>query len=195
MALPWWLLVLVGGRRFKRSGPSPNLGSLGPSHQRCHKSRVSLRSPLVPMVFRALLMERCPTPTKVLKYWFKTPFTCSSFPTIWEWKVVLIFGFIPTFLDKCIQNAFVNFGSRSDIIISGNPWCLNLPLKIAYAVSNAVAVPTLGTICSKLANRTTITKMVSHPCGFGKLVIKSMHIQCHGHVGIGNDSKSLPWFW
>ena len=34
----------------------PILGSLGPSHQR-HKSRVSLRGPLVPMVFRALDME------------------------------------------------------------------------------------------------------------------------------------------
>jgi hypothetical protein len=35
----------VGGRRPKRPGPSPTLGSLGPSHQWCHKSRVSLRGP------------------------------------------------------------------------------------------------------------------------------------------------------
>jgi hypothetical protein len=37
--------VLVGGRRSKRPGPSPTLGSLGPSYQWCHKSWVSLRGP------------------------------------------------------------------------------------------------------------------------------------------------------
>ena len=45
MALPSWLLVSVGGRRSQRLGPSPALGSLGPSHQWCHKSRVSLWAP------------------------------------------------------------------------------------------------------------------------------------------------------
>jgi hypothetical protein len=35
----------MGGRRSQRSGPSPTLGSLGPSHHRRHKSRVSLRGP------------------------------------------------------------------------------------------------------------------------------------------------------
>src|ERR1700738_4022088 len=45
MALPLCILVSVGGRRSQRPGPSPTLGSLGPSHQRRHKSRVSLRGP------------------------------------------------------------------------------------------------------------------------------------------------------
>jgi hypothetical protein len=45
MAFPSWLLVSVGGRRSQRPGPSPTLGSLGPSHYRRHKSRVSLRGP------------------------------------------------------------------------------------------------------------------------------------------------------
>src|ERR1700738_3181098 len=45
MALPSCLLVSVGGRRSQRPGPSPTLGSLGPSHQRRYKSRVSLRGP------------------------------------------------------------------------------------------------------------------------------------------------------
>jgi hypothetical protein len=45
MALPSWLLVFVGGRRSQRPGPSPTLGSLGPSHHRRHKSWVSLRGP------------------------------------------------------------------------------------------------------------------------------------------------------
>ena len=42
MALPLCILVSVGGRRSQRPGPSP---TLGPSHQRQHKSRVSLRGP------------------------------------------------------------------------------------------------------------------------------------------------------
>ena len=35
----------MGGRRSQRPGPSPTLGSLGPSHHRRHKSGVSLRGP------------------------------------------------------------------------------------------------------------------------------------------------------
>ena len=46
MALPSWLLVSVGGRRYQRPWPSPTLGLLWPSHQRRHKSRVSLGGPL-----------------------------------------------------------------------------------------------------------------------------------------------------
>ena len=42
MAFPSWLLVSMGGRRSQRPGPSPTLGSLGPSHQWHHKSRLSL---------------------------------------------------------------------------------------------------------------------------------------------------------
>ena len=61
MALSSWLLVIVHGRRSKRPGPSPKLGSLGSSHQWYHKSLVSLRGPLAPIVLRALLMERCAT--------------------------------------------------------------------------------------------------------------------------------------
>ena len=43
MALPLRLLVSMGGRRSQRPGLSPTLGLLGPSHQRHHKSRESLR--------------------------------------------------------------------------------------------------------------------------------------------------------
>ena len=45
MALPLWLVVSVDGRRSQRRGPSPALGSLGPSHPSYHKSRVSLWGP------------------------------------------------------------------------------------------------------------------------------------------------------
>ena len=45
MALSSCLLVCVGGRRSHRLGPLPTLGSLRPSHQQRHKSRVSLRGP------------------------------------------------------------------------------------------------------------------------------------------------------
>ena len=46
MALPLCLLVFIGGRRSQRVRHLPTLGSLGPSHQRRHKSWVSLRGPL-----------------------------------------------------------------------------------------------------------------------------------------------------
>ena len=42
----------MGGRRFQRLGPSPTLGSLGPSFQWRHKSQVSLWGP--PCVHGAL---------------------------------------------------------------------------------------------------------------------------------------------
>ena len=58
--------------------------------------------------------------------------------------------FIPTSLEKCLQNAFVNYGSQPYIITLGNPWCLNHLLRKGYAVSNAVAVPTMGTMCANL---------------------------------------------
>ena len=45
MGLPLWLLVSMDVRHSHRLGPSPILGSLGPSHQRCHKSWVSLWGP------------------------------------------------------------------------------------------------------------------------------------------------------
>ena len=133
-------------------------------------------------------------PTKLLKYCFKTPFTRSILPSIWKRKAVLNLSFIPTSLEKCIENALVNFGSWSDTITLGNPWCLNHPLTKGYVVSNAVAVPTIGTMCVDLANRFTINKMVLYTCDSSKLVIKSMHILCHGPDGIGNGCKKPPFF-
>ena len=40
-----WFLISVGGRCSQHPGPSLTLGSLGPSHPWCHKSRVSLLGP------------------------------------------------------------------------------------------------------------------------------------------------------
>ena len=45
LASPSWLIVSVDTRHFQCPGPSSTLGALGPSHQRRHKSRVSLRGP------------------------------------------------------------------------------------------------------------------------------------------------------
>ena len=61
MALPLWLLICVGGRRFQCLRPSPTLRSLGPSYQRRYKSWVSFQGSLMPMIFCAFLMERCAT--------------------------------------------------------------------------------------------------------------------------------------
>ena len=112
----------------------------------------------------------------------KTPFTRSVFPSVWEWKAVLNLSFIPTSLENCLQNALVNLGSWSNTITLGNPWCLHHPLRKGYAVSNAVAVLTIGTMCANLANRSIINKLASYPCDSGKIMIKSMYILYHGLV-------------
>jgi hypothetical protein len=51
----------VGGRRSQRPGPSPTLVSLGPSHHRRHKSRVSLRGPPCALGVSSIPLERCAT--------------------------------------------------------------------------------------------------------------------------------------
>src|ERR1700689_3733891 len=61
MALPSCPLVSVGGRRSQRPVPSPTLGSLGPSHHRRHKSRVSLRGPPCAHGVSGISLERCAT--------------------------------------------------------------------------------------------------------------------------------------
>ena len=108
---------------------------------------------------------------------------------------MLNFSFDPNFMKKCISNAVVNFGFQSDINIFGNPWCLNHPLRIDYAVSNTDAIFTIGTTFANLANHSTITKMTLYVCDFDKLLMKSMHILCHGLSGLGNGCKRLVWFW
>ena len=125
----------------------------------------------------------------------KTLFTCSVFPSVGEWKAVLNLSFVPISLEKYLQNALVNFESRSDTITFGNPWCLDHRLRKGYAVSNTVAVPTMDTMYTNLADCSTINKMASYPCDSDKLVIKSMHILCHGPDGIGNGCKKPPCFW
>jgi hypothetical protein len=65
MALFPWLLVLVGGKRSQRPGPSPTLGSLGPSHHRARSLGCHSGVPFVPMVFRASLVEKCTTTSMI----------------------------------------------------------------------------------------------------------------------------------
>ena len=69
MALPSWLLVFVGGRRSHCPGPSPTLGSFGPSHHWRYKSRVSLRGPPCACSVLGIPLERCAT--KHLSCWMK----------------------------------------------------------------------------------------------------------------------------
>src|ERR1700684_3273872 len=84
MALPSLLLVSMGGRRSQRPGPSPTLGSLGPSHHRRHKSRVSLRGPPCAHGVSGIHLERCAThgaqmsECMILKAWSLTFPLCSE---------------------------------------------------------------------------------------------------------------------
>ena len=89
-------------------------------------------------------------------------------------------SFVPTFLKKCLQNVLVNIGFRSHTITLSNPWCLHHALRKSFAVSNAVAVPTINTICINLLNRSTIRKMALYPCDTNKLMMKSINTLCHG---------------
>ena len=131
-------------------------------------------------------------PTNFLEYWFKSPFTCSGFSIIWEWKVVLNFGFIPNFLVKCIKNALWTLVRHNH---SRQPMVPPPTFENWLCGLQRCCGSTIGTMSVNLANRTTITKMASYPCGSGKLVMKSMHIQCYGPCGIGNGRKRPPCFW
>ena len=97
--------------------------------------------------------------------------------------------FCSNFMRKCLQTAFVNFGSRSNIITFSHPWCLHHALKKSLAVSNAVAVLIINIICGNLLTQSTITKMASYPYDSGKLVMKFMNMLCHGTGGLGNGCK------
>ena len=108
---------------------------------------------------------------------------------------MLNFSFIPTFLEKCLQNALVNFGFWSNTINFGNPWSLNYSLEKDYAISNVVIVPIIDTMYAKLANRSMINKMGSYPFDSGKLVIKSMHTLCHGLGRLNIGCKRPTCFW
>ena len=60
----------MGGSRSQRPGPLPTLGSLGTSHQRRHKSRVSLRGPpcvhgILGTLHRAVCDICAPNPTSL----------------------------------------------------------------------------------------------------------------------------------
>ena len=56
-------------------------------------------------------------------------------------------SFVRTSVKKYLQNALVNSRSWSNTIIFGNPWCIHHALRKKFAVSKAVAVPIVNTIC------------------------------------------------
>ena len=94
MALSSWLIVSMDRRQSQCPGPSHTLGSLEPSHQRRHKSWVSLRDLPCAMVFWALLIERCTQLIPTKWSWFAMDFSVSiphhTRPPIaeckWVWK-------------------------------------------------------------------------------------------------------------
>ena len=100
---------------------------------------------------------------------------------------------ISTFLKKCIQNVVVKFEFWSNTITLSNLWCLHQPWRKGYAVSNADCGSHDHHHVRQLANQSTITKMAS-PCGYNKLVLKSMDTFCHG-LGIINDGCRAPAYF
>ena len=104
---------------------------------------------------------------------------------------MLYLSFIPTFLDNDLQNALVNFGSPSNTITLGTPWCLHHPLIKAMRSPMRFG----STMSANLANRSIITKMTLYPYDSDKLLMKSMHILCRGTGGIGNGGERRPCLW
>ncbi len=98
---------------------------------------------------------------------------------------MLILSFDPIRFHKARQNLLVNFGSRSETMSFGRPWCLKMWEKNNLPVSWAVASSFVGMKCTILLNRSTTTMMASNPLDGGKLTMKSMDTLSHDPSGIG----------
>jgi len=64
-----------------------------------------------------------------------------------------------------------------------------LLLRNNHVISNAVEILIVGSMCANLAFQSIIINMASYLYDLGKLMMKSMHILCHGPGGINNGCK------
>ena len=64
----------------------------------------------------------------------------SAWPSVWGCSVVDIRILTPNAFWRATQNFTVNHGSRSDIILEGNPWYQNTSYRNSSAVSFLLAV-------------------------------------------------------
>jgi len=84
---------------------------------------------------------------------------------------------------------------RSDTILSGTPCCLTISLMYKLANCSEKKVPLMAKKCAALVSLSTVTQTLS--CClmvFGILIIKSMVMCSHFHIGIGKGCSSPPGF-
>jgi len=107
---------------------------------------------------------------------------------------VLILSFDPIHFHKVCQNLLVNFGSRSETMSFGRPWCLKTCVKNNLPISWVVASSFVGMKCAILLNRSTTTMMASNALDGGKLAMKSMDTLSHDPLGISKGCNKLVYF-
>ncbi len=78
-----------------------------------------------------------------------------------EWSAHLELN--PMRFHRAHQNLLMNFGSQSDTMSFGRPWCLNTYVKNNLLVSWAVALSFVGMKCVILLYRLTTTMIASNP--------------------------------
>ncbi|CAA2957421.1 phospholipase A-2-activating, partial [Olea europaea subsp. europaea] len=89
----------------------------------------------------------------------------------------------------CREVRPVNRGSRSLIMLRGNPQYFTTFLKNSLAASSAVQSLVTGMKVPYLENRSTTTIIDPNPSDLGRALMKSMVIESHGRSGTGRGSN------
>ena len=130
------------------------------------------------------------------RYASMTWLTLSVCPSVWGWKAVHIRGQIPVTARKSFQVLDVNLESRSDTISRGRPWRLQISRANICARSSAFFLfPSSGMKWDIFKNRTITTHNSVQSFDRGRLVMKSMAIDCHGVYGSSRGERRPYLLW
>src|SRR6202040_3768540 len=110
-------------------------------------------------------------------------------PSVCGWNAVDINSLMPNNRWVSFQNLEVNFESLSDTIEWGNLCKRTTSLMYNDASSEAVVVVLIGIRCTIEVNLQMTTQRSLNPCDLGNGPIKSIPIELHGRLGIGNECR------
>ncbi len=96
------------------------------------------------------------------------------------------FSFTPQSSTNLVQNFEVNFGSLSDTILSGIPWCLTKLHKNGFATSTAESESFYRIKWTLSGNKSTFVVILSHLLFFWKL---------HNEITCNRTPSSKRSFW
>ena len=119
---------------------------------------------------------------------FRTCMVHSDYPSVWGWKAVLNFNFVPKAPYKLDQNRDANLGLQSDMIDAGIP--CNLTTSLIYSSTNLFRLKLIlmGIKCANFVSRSIITQTASFTCYiFSNFTTKSIVMCSHFHSGISKD--------